>query len=661
MFRFLLKRLIFSVAGLLLFFLHAHSQIDVDSLRDQLKISGSKAAIYNQLAEALLSDSSEASLNYAKRAIKQAGIEQNLREEGIGWFGIAEVFAYQYQMDSAVFYYRKALDILKQAGDNYYISYTLNNLGWIYNNYGNYQKAIDSYDESLRYINKDEHPDDLAHIYINLGNSYHHLGSYYTAIKFFRKAVSICRDLNYQPALPIAYNGLGLAYKYLSNFDSAIYYYNAMLEIDKEIGTPRDQAIDYGNIGALYFEWKQYHESYHFHKQALSIYLKDGNKNDLSVAYNNLGEVYEAMGRYDSSLYFLNLALDIDRETGRNQNMANRYNNMGDVYFDLNNFNKALDNYNRALEINRENGNRYSVALNLRNIARVKHKTGETSQAEKFYQKSLKIAREIKSQTLISAILESMADFYGETQQYAKAYHYHQKLEKLKDTIFKTQNQQLLADLQTRHELDKKEKKIALLHSENDLRRKEVKQYRASTFFFATALLVISILLAVLIFQYRLRQKAYKKLVQKNQELAESVKTNGSINPGDSDRGNDESNEKNGNHKELSEKIKVYLKYSKPFLQPDLTLKDMAAELNTNTHYISEVINRDYKSSFTGLINEYRVREACKLLAERNNDHLTIETIARKAGFNSKSAFNNAFKSVTGLTPSYYKKSAGKN
>ncbi len=460
----------------------------------------------------------------------------------------------------------------------------------------------------------------------------------------------------------MVYNGLGLSFKYLSNFDSAIYYYNHTLELDKKTGNRRDQAVDYGNLGALYFEWKQYDEAFYFHKLALKIYQDGGSKNDISIACNNIGEDYKVLGQYDSSLFYLNKALEIDKVTGIEQNIANRYNNLGDVYCDLKNYEKALKYYNAALQINQMTGSRYNIALNLKNIALVNQKTGNTNEAESLYNKSLVLAREIKSKVLVKSILESIVTLYSEMGQYKVALYYHLEIDKLNDSLFKEHSRQMLADLQTRFDLDSKQKEISLLNSENKLRSQEAKLYRTYSIIFATALLLISGLLIILFTQYNLRKKAYKKLVQKNMELAESQKVilNSEMREIEIVPDNGNSKTENGNHKELFEKTKNYLRKEKPYLQSDLSVKDLAEKLQTNTHYLSEVINRDFGNSFNGFINEYRVWEACKLLAEKGNDHLTIESIARDAGFNSKSAFNNAFKSITGLTPSYYKSQARK-
>jgi len=255
-----------------------------------------------------------------------------------------------------------------------------------------------------------------------------------------------------------------------------------------------------------------------------------------------------------------------------------------------------------------------------------------------------------------------MSLFYSETKQYKEALHYHDMVDEINDSLFLEKTQQLLADLQTKHELDQKQKEIALLNTENEMHIMEVKEYRKTAIFFGSAFLVISSLLVFLVWQYNLRRKAYKKLVQKNIEL---VKTQKMMNGNGKNRNkntleNDKAESENALHKELQDKIKKYLKNEKPYLQSELTIKDVAEKLDTNTHYLSEVFNRSFENSFTGLINEYRVKEACRLLLEENMDNLTIESIAHSAGFNSKSAFNVAFKKITGVTPSFYMKSVKK-
>jgi len=61
-----------------------------------------------------------------------------------------------------------------------------------------------------------------------------------------------------------------------------------------------------------------------------------------------------------------------------------------------------------------------------------------------------------------------------------------------------------------------------------------------------------------------------------------------------------------------------------------------------------------FGQSFSALLNEYRIKEARKILSASPNFKYTIESVARMVGYKSKTAFNNAFKKYVGVTPSFY-------
>jgi AraC-like DNA-binding protein len=102
----------------------------------------------------------------------------------------------------------------------------------------------------------------------------------------------------------------------------------------------------------------------------------------------------------------------------------------------------------------------------------------------------------------------------------------------------------------------------------------------------------------------------------------------------------------------LLEKLSAYMN-TKPFLQPDFSLPDLAHKLNTSVHTLSQVINDGLGKSFFEMLAEYRVEEAKQLL--RDKPHIKVEEIAEQVGYNSKSSFNTAFKKITGITPSEYR------
>ena len=105
-----------------------------------------------------------------------------------------------------------------------------------------------------------------------------------------------------------------------------------------------------------------------------------------------------------------------------------------------------------------------------------------------------------------------------------------------------------------------------------------------------------------------------------------------------------------------SERIDCYMKEEKPYLNPDLTLPQLALELNTSTHQLSRIINEHYGRNFYDFINGYRIEEVKDKLFDPDFYNFSLLGIAFESGFNSKSAFNRTFKKATGLTPSEYKK-----
>ena len=75
--------------------------------------------------------------------------------------------------------------------------------------------------------------------------------------------------------------------------------------------------------------------------------------------------------------------------------------------------------------------------------------------------------------------------------------------------------------------------------------------------------------------------------------------------------------------------------------------------------YVSAVVNQVYQKNFKILLNEYRVREACRRLQdEEHYGNMTIQAIAETVGYHNVNNFIVAFKRVMGMPPSKYKQLA---
>ena len=77
---------------------------------------------------------------------------------------------------------------------------------------------------------------------------------------------------------------------------------------------------------------------------------------------------------------------------------------------------------------------------------------------------------------------------------------------------------------------------------------------------------------------------------------------------------------------------------------------------------VSTLINSVLKKNFYSFVNDYRIREAQRILSDPNySKKYTIETISKNVGFKTRSAFYNAFKEITGVAPKFYLKTITTN
>ena len=93
-------------------------------------------------------------------------------------------------------------------------------------------------------------------------------------------------------------------------------------------------------------------------------------------------------------------------------------------------------------------------------------------------------------------------------------------------------------------------------------------------------------------------------------------------------------------------------------LDADTSLDQVVRMLGANRAYLSQAVNRCTGDSFTAYINEYRVKEAVRLMSDAAQMYLTIEGIAHNCGFNARITFHRVFKKTTGFSPATFRNKA---
>ena len=105
------------------------------------------------------------------------------------------------------------------------------------------------------------------------------------------------------------------------------------------------------------------------------------------------------------------------------------------------------------------------------------------------------------------------------------------------------------------------------------------------------------------------------------------------------------------------EKLISYMETEKPYLNPSLSLRNLADQMEMNSRELSIIINQKLNQHFFDFVNGYRIKEAMDILVDPAKTDETVLEILYEVGFNSKSSFNTAFKKHTGKTPTEFRKS----
>lgn len=151
------------------------------------------------------------------------------------------------------------------------------------------------------------------------------------------------------------------------------------------------------------------------------------------------------------------------------------------------------------------------------------------------------------------------------------------------------------------------------------------------------------------------KRKAYRLLVDKNAQEARKPLINafGLDFHGDGAAGEHD--------RQLLQQLQHMMEVDEAYKDSELNVNTLAERLSTSRAELSRLINQQLKCSFPALLNQYRIREAVRLLTDAKARQYKLEVISEMCGYNNRQVFHSAFKKETGLTPVEFRNAAQAN
>lgn len=504
-----------------------------------------------------------------------------------------------------------------------------------------YYRKNYSYDTALVYYNliinsipknsDIEHQKILVKVYNTMSQIYISISDYRLAYDFLIKELLICEKYDLISEKLAPYANIGVIYFEMKQYELAKPYLLKALELSKDSASI---IISLCNIGANELLQKKIDSGYYYVNKAFQI-SKQQNDFCIDYIFNNFGSYYQLINQYDSAFYYFHLSLNIAKKNNDIEVESISLTDIGKLYFELNKIDSALYYINLSNKIASENNFIKKLSDNY---------------------------------LILSEVEKSKGNF-------EKALNYYIEYNDLKDSIYNADVFGSINLMHSQYEVSKKNQQIEELVIDKQIRENTIRFQKIILNIILSAFTLVSLILIIVFYQKKKLNKSNKKLIEKNVEISNlynslsetksETKTEIEIETKTETETKEVKSRKkilaDNVQNELLSKISDVMKQTEIICKSEFSIHKLAELVHTNERYVSEVINTSLKKNFRSYINSFRIREAQRLLLNLDTTNFTVESIAPLVGFKSSKTFWEAFKEVTGVTPSNYLKSIKEN
>jgi len=285
-----------------------------------------------------------------------------------------------------------------------FIATTRNNLGVVYRELGNFEKAKEQHQNALALLERlqlENPTSEVADSLNKLGNVLYSLGQFQEAKDYFHKSLKIREELygNEHADVAASLCNLGVIHSVLDDLETAENFFQRSLALREIIyGKVHPEMADsLTNLGITYGKLGLFDKAIQYHKQALEMRQKlfFPDHMMISESYNNLGLAYKFAGQLQETRICYETALRIREKILDKEHpaIAGLLSNLGVLYMDLGELEKSKDFHHRALQIRIKvlGGNHCKVGDCMLNLGLVHERCSEYDVAESHFQQAVDV------------------------------------------------------------------------------------------------------------------------------------------------------------------------------------------------------------------------------------------------------------------------------
>lgn len=385
----------------------------------------------------------------------------------------------------------------------------------------NPKEAIKYLDEAITLAEKTDNKWKKADALFNKGVALWHLGNISESEKFYEEAKIIYEEFKDTLSLTKLFNSKAINYSMRGRTDLALETFFKSLDFAKRLGDRPTIFSTLFNIGIVFDNRGELDKALDNYMQAL-VYCDDIAAK--ALVENYIAEIYLTKKDLTTAEKFLNDAIIHAQKSGDSNSLVWSYTNLGNLNFQRKKYDVAESNFKQALELAKKSEYKLDIIHSLTELGKFYFKNQKYKLAEEYLLESFKLAKEINSFQDLVSISSILTDIYYETNRFKEAFEYLKINTNYADTLQSITQNENIAKLEARYELEQKGKEAELLKSENELQRKVIETQRIIAILVSVLGLVLVALLWLMVRNRKRILAAQKDLIMKNEEIELSRK-----------------------------------------------------------------------------------------------------------------------------------------
>ncbi|SCY83550.1 tetratricopeptide repeat-containing sensor histidine kinase [Flavobacterium caeni] len=300
----------------------------------------------------------------------------------------------------------------------------------------------------------------VALAYNSIANVFQYQTRLDSALAFHQKALALRIQLKDSAGMADTHNNIGIAYDQQADFPKALqHYFMALAYFDRKQLAAK-QAMTYTNIGIVYKAQKEFTKALDYYRKAYDAYQRTTDAFGQTVSAGNLGSILINFKRYDESLRYSEMA-----RLGYQKIAGDRFTgypiaNMATVYDSLKQFDRANARYREAIALHEKHHNDFEVAETANTFAHSLIRQKKYNESIAVSNRALRFARATKAAINVVAAYKNLAHAHAALRQYPEAYRYSDLYNAGKDSIFRAEKTQAMAEMAAKYDTEKKERLI---------------------------------------------------------------------------------------------------------------------------------------------------------------------------------------------------------